>query len=207
MYDYIKGSVVYVNKNEKNFYFVVDVNGLGFRLEANQKTINALGELNSCVKIYTTMVHKEDDCFLCGFLSKEQRDIFNILISVSGVGRKSAFLILDKFDVADIISIVLDENSKALAKAKGIGEKSAMKIIIELKDKLINFKHDLPKLEPGKKQAINSSEIQDAYAILLSLGYSKEEIEMALEENKDKNFENENVEEILKTLLKNLASC
>ena len=81
---------------------------------------------------------------LCGFLHKEDRDIFNILTSVSGVGAKMALTLLDEFDSSELIGFVIEGNYKELTRAKGVGPKLAQKIILELKDKLMNYQTKEP---------------------------------------------------------------
>ena len=152
----------------------------------NERSILDLPEINTEIKIYTSLIHKEDSMQLCGFLLKEDRDIFEILQSVSGVGLKAALKILDEFSSAEIISYVIDENSKAISKAKGIGVKLAQKIIIELKDKLINIQKNNPILldinynTDNTEKIVQNEVINEVQAVLLSLGYSINEIKSAL---------------------------
>ena len=113
---------------------------------------------------------------LCGFLNKEARDIFNVLVSVSGVGSKMALCLLNEFEVSDLIYFVINENSKELTRAKGVGAKLAQKIILELKDKLINLN---PTIQ-ASAHADMPAGTEDVQNILISLGYSEEEISRAI---------------------------
>ena len=113
---------------------------------------------------------------LFGFINKETRDIFQILLSVSGVGAKMALALLNEFDACDLISLVIDGNFKELTRAKGVGPKLAQKIILELKDKLI--KTELPR--STSTTLPQSQAIADTQAVMLSLGYDDKEIEDAL---------------------------
>ena len=92
--------------------------------------------LDSEHKFYTSLIHREDSMSLYGFFNKESRDIFQILLSVSGVGAKMALALLNECEVCDLISFVIDGNFKELTRAKGVGPKLAQKIILELKDKV-----------------------------------------------------------------------
>lgn len=178
MFDYLKGLLVSKTQNQKSCYFTVEVCGIGYLLEVTQTDFNTKS-IDDDVKIYTVLIHREDTMSLCGFLSKEARDIFNILTSVSGVGSKMALCLLNEFDVSDLIYFVINENSKELTKAKGVGTKLAQKIILELKDKLVNVSADM-------KISLSNSDMPDETVyiqnILLSLGYEEEEIINAIKQ-------------------------
>src|SRR5574344_851382 len=139
MYEYIKGEIQGINTNTKNPHIIIENNFIGYNILVNERTINKINKTIKIQKIYTTLIHKEELMYLCGFLTKEERDIFNILQSVSGVGVKVAFTLLNEFDFGELISLVIKENAKEISRTKGIGEKLAQKIIIELKDKLLNW--------------------------------------------------------------------
>ena len=130
------------------------------------------------------------------FSNKETRDIFQILLSVSGVGAKMALALLNEFDACELITLVIDGDFKELTRAKGVGPKLAQKIILELKDKLM--KSELPKTSCAlpKNQAIN-----DAQSIMLSLGYEDREIEDALTRVISTVDDASNPEEILRKAL------
>ena len=133
---------------------------------------------------------------LFGFSNKETRDIFQILLSVSGVGAKMAIALLNEFDACDLISLVINGDYKELTRAKGVGPKLAQKIILELKDKLI--KTELPRTTATlpRNQAIT-----DAQAIMLSLGYEEKEVEEALTRIIATVEDDSNPEEILRKAL------
>ena len=137
---------------------------------------------------------------LYGFLNKETRDIFQILLSVSGVGAKMALSLLDEFDVCDLISFVIDGDFKELTRAKGVGPKLAQKIILELKDKLM--KTELPRTSEKLPQ---NQAIDDAQSIMLSLGYDNREIEEALSRVISTVEDSNNPEEILRKALMSLS--
>ena len=130
---------------------------------------------NNAQKIYVLMTHREDAMSLYGFSNKETRDIFQILLSVSGVGAKMAIALLNEFDACNLISLVIDGDFKELTRATGVGPKLAQKIILELKDKLM--KTELPKASTSLPK---SPAMDDTLSILLSLGYEEKEIEGAI---------------------------
>lgn len=207
MYDYLKGTLVQkIYNTPKGNFAVVEVNDVGFLIDTNQRVLGQLGEVNSQLKIYTSLVHKEDSMQICGFTTREDRDIFNILQSVSGIGVKVALILLDEFSGYELISAVIHENSKELSRAKGVGSKLAQKIILELKDKLINWQKVLPiNLDEITDVSISNETIQEAQAVLLSLGYSIEETKTAIKLSLKKVKNPNNSEEILKEALQYLA--
>ena len=139
MFDYIKGELVFKGDDS----VVVENNGIGYLIKTNQRTISLLNEINSTVKIYTKLVHKEDSMTLVGFKQKEDRVIFDVLTSVSGIGTKVALVLLDEFSGSELIDYVINEDFKSISRAKGVGVKLAQKIIIELKGKLTSSKTTL----------------------------------------------------------------
>jgi Holliday junction DNA helicase RuvA len=180
MFDYIKGKLVHKLQAPKSAHLTVEVNGIGYLVEISSRTLSALSELGSEIKIYTVLLHREDSMTLCGFLHKEDRDIFKILTSVSGVGPKMALLLLDEFESCELISLVIKGDFKELTRAKGVGPKLAQKIILELKDKLINLQNTLPITLSANVEVQDEQVIQDAQTVLISLGYEREEIKNAL---------------------------
>lgn len=203
MFEYIKGVLTDKYSSSNGFYYIVDVNGLGYKLEVSELDFNAQNELNSDIKLYTKLIHKEDMMCLCGFLKKETRDIFIYLTSVSGVGTKMALALLGRFDACDLISIVINENYKELTLAKGVGIKLAQKIILELRDKLI--KANLT-IVPDKFADVNMSKAsQETTSVLLSLGYTEEEINSAYKVVMSRCENQNDSEELLRETLKYLS--
>lgn len=202
MFDYFKGFITDKRKNSKGTYLTIEVSGIGYYLEITDRDFSLINiSENNVQKIYTFLTHREDAMSLYGFLNKETRDIFQILLSVSGVGAKMAIALLNEFDACDVISLVIDGNFKELTRAKGVGPKLAQKIILELKDKLI--KTELPKaMSPSLPQ---SQAISDTQAVLLSLGYEEDEIEDAIKKIIPTIAENSNSEEVLRKALTTLS--
>lgn len=197
MFDYLKGILTDKRKTSKGTFITVEVSGMGYMLEVTESDFMACSiSEDSVKKYYTSLLHREDAMSLYGFLTKETRDIFQILLSVSGVGAKMALALLNEFDACDLISFVIDGNFKELTRAKGVGPKLAQKIILELKDKLM--KTELPKstLKLPDNQAIS-----DAQSIMLSLGYENKEIENALSKVISTVDDTSNPEEILRKAL------
>ena len=203
MFDYFKGFITDKRKNSKGTYLSIEVAGVGYLLEISDRDFNELSvSEDKTQKIYSVLTHREDAMSLYGFLNKETRDIFQILLSVSGVGAKMAIALLNEFDACDVISLVIDGNYKELTRAKGVGPKLAQKIILELKDKLM-------KTELSRTSSLSSipqtQAITDTQAVLLSLGYEEEEIEDALSKIIPTISGDSNSEEVLRKALTTLS--
>lgn len=211
MYDYISGILAHkagTSEGVNGTKLTVDVNGLGYLVAITSRDYSKLGAVNSPIKVYTVLLHREDSMSLCGFLQREDRDIFKILTSVSGVGPKMALMLLDEFESCELISLVIKGDYKELTRAKGVGPKLAQKIILELKDKLINLQNTLPITFSDEIQIKNKEgeqAVQDAQTVLVSLGYEREEIKKAVSKAMTFVKNSENAEEILKESLKLLS--
>ena len=205
MYDYIKGIVVSRSLLPKGCFLTVETFGIGYLLEITARDYNELSDNGSEVKIYTVLNHKEDKMSLCGFLHKEDRDIFNVLTSVSGVGVKMALTLIDKFRAPELIGLVIEGKYKDLTLAKGVGPKLAQKIILELKDKLINYQKDFSAPNFVEKIREENSNLLDAQSVLMSLGYDKNEIKGAFAKLSPELGESVSAEEILQKSLLLLA--
>ena len=202
MFDYFKGFITDKRKNAKGTYLSIEVSGVGYLLEITDRDFNSVKiDEDKPQKIYALLTHREDSMSLYGFLNKETRDIFQILLTVSGVGAKMGIALLNEFDACDVISLVIDGNYKELTRAKGVGPKLAQKIILELKDKLI--KTDLPK--SSSASIPQTQAVTDTQAVLLSLGYEEDEIEDTLQKILPVITEPSNSEELLRKALTTLS--
>lgn len=200
MYDYIKGILAGKSNTSKGVFLTVEAGGVGYLIETTVRDYN-LANADE-LKVYTVLIHREDKMSLCGFLHKEDRDIFNILTSVSGVGSKMALTLLDEFEASELIGFVIDGNYKEITRAKGVGPKLAQKIILELKDKLMNYQTKEPvKITSNVK--VDNQAVEDAQMVLVSLGYERKEIKDAISKAVADN--KTTAEEILKEALKILS--
>lgn len=209
MINYLKGILISKQSNSpQGCNLTIEVNDIGYFIVTNRRVISKLPDVNEKIKIYTTLIHKEDSMTLCGFENHEDRDLFNILQSVSGVGTKVALLLLEEFSAGDLVSTVLKEDAKAISKTKGIGPKLAQRLILELKDKLTKWR-DIKETEIGmdflNETDKNKESILEAETVLLSLGYSHKEAEKALAIALERTIKKENSEEILKEALMYLS--
>lgn len=178
MFAYIKGSLEMKSSN----YIVVDINGLGYKIFMSQNNIESIGEINDIVKVFTYVKVREDDISIYGFKTQEQLRMFELLIGVSGVGAKSALVMLSCIEPSEFAIAVISNNVKLLTQVPGIGTKSAQRIILELKDKLKTEQSELDeeKLENAKLKSSKTNEnVQEAISGLMVLGYSRKDIEKA----------------------------
>ena len=204
MYDYIKGSLTNKSNSSKGTYVTVETSGIGYLLEVTTRDFSQMPDGD--IKIYTVLLHREDKMSFCGFLHKEDRDIFNILTSVSGVGSKMALTLLDEFESSELIGFVIEGNYKELTRAKGVGPKLAQKIILELKDKLMNYQTKEPvKITSITPAQIDDRAVEDAQMVLVSLGYERKEIQDAVSKALTILNDKASAEEILKEALKILS--
>lgn len=170
-------------KNENNL--ILDVNGVGYDLTVSSNTLSSLPLSGEIVKIFTYMAVREDGVYLFGFATKEERDLFYKLISVSGVGPKMAITILSGLSLTDLTMAIVQEDSKLLSKIKGLGKKTAERICLELKDKL----GVLPTNESVGNFGTDYDEdaVQMATDTLISLGINKNEAYMLARANSQNN--------------------
>ena len=177
MFAYIKGSLEMKFKN----YIVIDVGGLGYKIFMPENDINSVGEIGEIIKVFTYYRVREDDVSIFGFKTQEQLRTFELLLSVSGVGAKSALVMLSCIEPSDFAIAVISNNVKLLTQIPGIGPKSAQRIILELKDKLKSEQNE-EQIEESKAKSIKVTEnVQEAISGLMVLGFSKKDIEKAFE--------------------------
>ena len=177
MFAYIKGSLEMKCKN----YVVIDVGGLGYKIFMPENNITSIGEIGEIIKVFTYYRVREDDISIFGFITQEQLRMFELLLSVSGVGAKSALVMLSCIEPSEFAIAVISNNVKLLTQIPGIGPKSAQRIILELKDKLKTEQNE-EQLEESKLKSVKINEnVQEAISGLMVLGYSKKDIEKAFE--------------------------
>lgn len=162
---------------------VIDVNGVGYEVNAPMSTFYALPELEQQVILYTQLIVREDAHQLFGFSSKTERSLFKTLIKVNGVGPKVALAILSSVSPNDFVQSIMDNNTAALIKLPGIGKKTAERLIIEMRDRLQDWFEDLPVSDgfTTESSAINtSSTLTEAISALVALGYKQQEAQKAV---------------------------
>ena len=201
MYSYIKG--ILTDMDEESI--VVETSGIGYHIYTTGQTFRYLPSVGEEVKVYTYLHVREDAMLLFGFLTKDELKIYKLLLGVSGIGPKGALAILSVMTTDDLRFAVLGDDAKAIAKAPGVGTKTAQRLILELKDKMSledAFEQKFEKTgEPAENHAQGTK--NEAVQALVALGYSSSEALRAL--NGIEITEETDVEEILKMALKNMA--
>ena len=158
-------------------HLVIDVNGVGYLVHINSRTSSKLATGRD-VQLFTSMVVREDSMTLFGFLEVSDRELFDLLQSVSGIGPKVALAITQAMDIGDLASAVNQKDEVAISAIPGIGKKSAQRLILELEGKLDFVIKDFPEKELSSRQSWRE-EIIDA---LIGLGFARRQAEVALTE-------------------------
>ncbi len=201
MFYHINGELVLVESNTA----VVDCNGVGYCLTVSLNTQRYLKSSGQKVKLYTHFSVREDGVELFGFYDLEERDLFKLLISVSGVGPKAAINIMSALTPESFVSAVMNGDTKLISKAQNVGAKTAARIVLELKDKLAkSFSvSDGEDIISSVASPNNSEKIGEAQKALMVLGYKQSEAVAALRGIDVNNLELEDIiREALKRLMK-----
>lgn len=192
MYEFIRGRLI-----EKNPAFaVVEAGGMGYYVHISLHTYAQLGEVEEA-RLFLHLQMREDAMNLFGFFDTYEREIFRKLIGVSGVGASTARMILSAMSPAEVYAAIASADVNALKNVKGIGAKSAQRIIVDLKDKLDAYVGEVDIL-PEKHNTLR----EEALSALLALGFSKQMAEKALQKVLKANPAIEKVEEVIKETLK-----
>ena len=202
MYAYIKGILAEITEDA----IIVENQGIGYEIAVPGQVFDYLPSVGEEVKIYTYHYVREDAILLYGFLTKEDVRIFKMLIGVSGIGPKGALAILSVLSTDDLRFAILGDDAKAIAKAPGVGAKTAQRVIIELKDKLsLEDAFEQKLANQAQKAELNPAVgvKNEAILALTSLGYSQSEalkVLRGIEISPD-----DQVEDVLKMALKQMA--
>ncbi len=175
MFAYITGLVEEKYENS----IVIDVNGIGYLVQTTASTLRSVKGIGDTVKLYTYLYVREDALTLYGFYTKDERSMFERLISVTGIGPKGALGILSTLSAADLALAIVTDNVGLLTKAPGVGKKTAHRLILELKEKI--EKHELLDASAGKSFIEGDSQLQEAIYALIALGYDRAEAVRAIE--------------------------
>ena len=193
MITHLKGKLV--EKSPTNV--VIEVNGIGYWVNISLTTFSQITD-NENIKLYTHLQIKEDSHSLYGFYSKKERDIFRLLISVSGVGTSTARTMLSSLNPQQVVEAISSNNVSIVQSVKGIGSKTAQRLIIELRDKILKI-YDLDESNVNS----NNTTREEALSALEVLGINKKSSER-LVDNIIKENQDISVEEIIKETLKNI---
>lgn len=204
MISFLRGEITDINEDS----IVLDVGGVGYEVLVPGQLISMLEGIGQEIRLHTYMQVREDAVVLFGFLTKDDLQMFKMLIGVSGVGPKAGLAIMSALGADDLRFAVLADDAKKIARTPGIGTKTAQKIILELKDKLDLEEAFEKKLAadqgmPEAPAAAGGDAVQDAVQALVALGYGSTEALKVVRSVKP--TEDMDVEEILKEALKKMA--
>lgn len=189
MIHHLSGKLIEKNPTE----IIVECAGVGYFVKISLNTYSKISD-DADVKVYTQFIVREDAQLLYGFADQTERDLFNLLISVSGIGPNTAILMLSSMSPNDVALAIGSEDVKTIQNIKGIGLKTAQRVIVDLKDKMLKFG------QGDQTSAISNNSIRfDALTALVSLGFDKRAADKALDKVEG---EAESVEQMIKKALK-----
>jgi Holliday junction DNA helicase RuvA len=194
MYAYIDGKLAFKSPS----YVVIDAGGVGYHINISLHTYSQLGTAERC-KLYTWLHVKEDGHSLYGFADEGERRLFLHLISISGIGPNTGRMMLSSITPTEIQNAIISGNVALIQRIKGIGPKSAQRVILELQDKLRKEGPDTLTVMP-----VNKTAKDEALSALVMLGFARNAAEKILEQEINKNTEDLTVEQLIKYALKNL---
>jgi len=194
---YLNGDITYKTPT----YIYVDCHGVGYHVNMSLNTYAKLENLQK-IKILTYLNVKEDEQTLFGFFDDDERSLFILLISVSGVGVNTARIILSYMTPDEVRTAIIHENAVSLGKVKGIGPKTAKRIILDLKDKVIKESGSDHVILVGPETASIRSE---ALSALIALGFPKPVVEKQIKTVMEKNPNTDQVEDLIKQVLKQMS--
>ena len=195
MYEYLTGVVTFINP----YYIVVETNGIGYQI-ALRNSYRYSSKLNQKIKIYVHQVIREDAHLLYGFDSLEEKQLFLRLVSVSGIGPKSALAIMASEDHSGLIQAVESSDVTYLTKFPGVGKKTAQQMILDLKGKFGELSIDTPFSLFDEANTKDATALSEAMEALSALGYSDREIKRV--EKQLKEVDNQTTDEYLRQALK-----
>ena len=200
MYHYLTGKIA----EKTPVAVILDVNGIGYEVRVSLSTFSSLPNLGETVKLFTHFVVREDAQLLYGFATEEEREAFKLLISISGIGPKLAITLLSGVTLPELKRAIQEKNVPALTAISGIGQKTAERGIIELKDKI-----GKAEISAGQElihdASVSDQMVEDSVLALVSLGYTKQKAKDAIQKTlKAMLGKKPSVEEIIRAALKHV---
>ena len=196
LFEYIKGYYKGLNKD----YIIIENNGIGYKIFTSGSTMAKMPKIDETVTLFIEQLVREDFIGLYGFLTKEEIDIFKLLITVSGVGAKAALSLMSISTVTNIRYSIISSDEKSIMRAPGIGKKIAQRIILELKDKMNTKECELGiNVDDNNTNESSTVEVLEA---LISLGYSEKEAKTAIKSVSAQDTIENNIKNCLKFLMK-----
>ena len=181
-------------------HLVMDVNGVGYAVHIPLSSYQRIGPVDSELQLLTYLHVREDILQLYGFATEGERDLFQMLIAISGIGPKLAQSILAGISVEDFKQAIIDTNFDVLLAVSGIGRKTAQRLMVELKEKFGDVGEDFTAITPSKQ--IDATFVEEAILALVSLGYKKTKAKVAVQKVLEQSSETLPVEEVIKRALR-----
>lgn len=169
MYAYIKGKLTCIN----SIFVIVETSGIGYQINIPANAISNLPTIGSEVMLYTSFIVREQAHTLFGFLTQSEKELFDTLILVTGIGPKTAISLIGHMNYNEFIEAVKKEDIKKICKIPGIGKKTAERLFLEIGDKLTSFYGLDPSEFMVKGTGVNESMVKDAISGLINLGYNQ----------------------------------
>ena len=200
MYHYLNGKIA----EKTPTAVILDVNGIGYEVRVSLSTFSSLPNLGETVKLFTHFIVREDLQALYGFATEEEKEAFKLLISISGIGPKLAITLLSGVTLPELKRAIQEKNIPVLTAISGIGQKTAERVIIELKDKI-----GKAEVSAGKElihdAGVSDQMVEDSVSALVSLGYTKQKAKEAIQKTlKAMLGKKPSVEEIIRAALKHV---
>ena len=172
MFDYIKGTLIQASPSSA----IIDIQGLGYRLQIPLNNFSKLPQLGSAILFYLSLIIREDSHKFFGFLTQQERDLFEILIGISGIGPKTALALIGHMEIAELQAAIAGGNIALVCKIPGIGKKTAERLIVEMRDKVFSSSSNSHTASKDQEPGI----ISDAINALVNLGYNLSQAQKAV---------------------------
>ncbi len=198
MYAYLNGIVADKGQNS----LVIDVNGVGYQLSVSMNTLQETPPAGEKMKVHTYLSVREDGVELFGFASREEKNMFTRLLTVSGIGPKVALSILGSMPLRDLTLAIVTGDVTALSRAPGVGKKTAQRLALELKDKVEQSDLDYAPAAAGPITPVQEDAAQEALAALQALGYTASEAARAVSQVRG---QSDSANELVRLALRNMA--
>lgn len=199
MYAYIKGTLVQSEPSNA----LLDVNGVGYSIRISAGCFSKLPQIGDTVQLYTSFVVRENSQTLYGFMSSKERDVFEVLLNVSGIGPKLALSLVGHMTLTDLQNAISRSDYRVISRVPGIGKKTAERLVVEMRDKLPNMfsktpsDYSIPVASDPKSQMT-----QDIMGALVNLGYTQAKAQQAAQKTLEDFSENENLAKLIRESLK-----
>jgi holliday junction DNA helicase RuvA len=176
MYEYIKGTLVEATLSKA----IVDVQGLGYNLLIPVNIFSKFPAIGSTIILYTSFVVREDSQKLYGFLTRHERDLFESLFEISGIGPKTSLCLIGHMEIRDLQAAISQGNTQLICKIPGIGKKTAERLIVEMRDKIKKMFNRTVDSDPSQSSDEEQGPIADALSALINLGYNTSQAQKAI---------------------------